>query len=78
MCLILIHLLAVVISCTNIYIEQVSVNSYSLEILRIVFYFRLLQDIEEWCCKFFPFVEVWLTVIFPILAILALNCVIYK
>ena len=37
MCLILIHLLAVVISCTNIYIEQVSVNSYSLEILRIVF-----------------------------------------
>ena len=37
MCLILIHLLAVVISCTNIYIEQVSVNSYSLEISRIVF-----------------------------------------
>ena len=43
MCLILIHLLAVVISCTNIYIEQVSVDYHSLELLRIVFIFD--------CCR---------------------------
>jgi len=36
------------------------------------------EDIKEWCCKMFPYVEVWLTVIIPILILIILNFVIFK
>ena len=38
----------------------------------------LFQGVKEWCCKVFPFVEAWLTLILPIIVVIALNLLIYK
>ena len=37
-----------------------------------------IQDVKKWCCKVFPFAEAWLTIIIPILLVIALNFIIFK
>ena len=39
---------------------------------------RKFQDVKKWCCKVFPFAEAWLTIIIPILLVIALNFIIFK
>ena len=36
------------------------------------------QDVKEWCCRVFPFVEVWLTLILPLLLVILITFAIYK
>lgn len=40
--------------------------------------FFVEQDVKNWCCRVFPFAEVWLTLILPLLLVIALTFVIYK
>ena len=39
---------------------------------------KKFQEVKEWCCKVFPFAEAWLTIIIPILLVIALNFIIFK
>ena len=36
------------------------------------------QDVKEWCCRVFPFAEVWLTLILPLLLVILITFAIYK
>merc|ERR1712004_365525 len=40
--------------------------------------FFIETEVKEWCCKVFPFAEAWLTIIIPILLVIALNFIIFK
>ena len=40
--------------------------------------YRRAQDVKNWCCRAFPFAEVWLTLILPLFLAMALTLVTYK
>jgi len=40
--------------------------------------FFVETGVTKWCCKIFPFVEAWLTIILPIIVVILLNFLIYK
>ena len=73
--LVLVHVAAVVISCVNFFTETVSIcDRYIINgVLN-----KKIQDVKKWCCKVFPFAEAWLTIIIPILLVIALNFIIFK
>ena len=73
--LVLVHVAAVVISCVNFFTETVSICD--IYIINGVLN-KKFQDVKKWCCKVFPFAEAWLTIIIPILLVIALNFVIFK
>ena len=36
------------------------------------------QEVKEWCCRVYPFAEVWITLILPLLLVIPITFVIYK
>ena len=72
--LFLLHLAAVIVSSMNFFLEQVSgfLQASPDEMM------NLFAQEKEWCCRVFPLVEAWLTLILPLLLVILITLLIYK